>query len=337
MSFFKENIPLLPYNTFSVEVTAPWFANFQTTEELYQIIEECKAKHLTFFVLGGGSNIIFTGNFRGVIIHPTSQDIMRESKNLIIAEAGVNWDNFVRWCADNSLAGLENLAYIPGTVGASPVQNIGAYGAEAGNCIKWVEYLDCDTMELKQIENKDCKFGYRDSIFKRELKGKTVITRVAFELSNNFDPTTAKLDYGDLKKEVESLPGGITLHNIIEAVTKIRKEKLPDPKDLGSAGSFFKNPVISSQEFEQLRIKYPNAPHYILADGNVKVPAAWLIDTAGWKGYREGAVGVHKNQALVIVNYGGGSAADILGLSSKIQKDVVEKFGISISMEVNVL
>ncbi len=336
MSLFNQNVSLLPYNSFSLEVNTPLFASYSNNNELIEIIKECKAKELPFFVLGGGCNIIFTGCFKGVIIHPISNQISM-TDNLVIAEAGVEWDTFVEWCVERGLSGLENLSYIPGSVGASPVQNIGAYGAEAANTIEWVEYLDTQTMEFKQISNQACEFGYRESIFKQSLRGRAVITRVAFRLNPDFDPNRAKLDYSDLRTMVESMEGGITLRNIREAVTAIRKSKLPEPKELGNAGSFFKNPGILIEQFEALKLQYPNIPSYPVDSTTIKVPAGWLIDTAGWKGYRDGSVGVHTKQALVLVNYGGATSSDILELAGRIVADVEQKFGITISLEVNVL
>lgn len=335
MTFLSSNIDLLPYNTFGVAVEAHFFASFSTIEELRNIVGECKDRALEWYVLGGGSNILFTGNFRGVLIHPLSDKITAQG-NLIIAEAGVEWDYFVKWCTSNGYCGVENLAYIPGTVGASPVQNIGAYGAQVSDTIEWVEYLDTEDMTLKRVKNSDCSFGYRDSIFKGELKGRAIITCVAYRLNQNFTAQCAKLDYGDLRSRVESMEGGITLENIRQAVTAIRREKLPEPSEIGSAGSFFKNPVIPIEQFNSLQLVYSDIPSYT-AEGGIKVPAGWLIDRAGFKGYREGAVGVHPRQALVLVNYGGGTADEILSLADKIITTVAEKYNITISMEVNVL
>lgn len=335
MAIFSTQTPLGTYNTFGIEATAAYFATWHDTASLIDIVGKCRERGLEFRILGGGSNTILTGDFCGVIIHPVSSKISIEG-DLVIGEAGVEWDALVGWCVERALAGLENLSYIPGTVGASPVQNIGAYGAEAGDSIEWVEYLDINTMQIKQIAGCECQFGYRESIFKKELKNRAVVTRVAYRICGEFDPASAQLDYGDLRTKVEAMPGGITLKNIRSAVTEIRRSKLPDPEEIGNAGSFFKNPVVSTAKFEELRSKHPDIASYP-AEGGVKIPAAWMIERAGWKGFRDGQVGVHDRQALVIVNYGGATATDILMLARRIQSDVKIKYGVEISMEVGVL
>ncbi len=335
MNFFDKNISLLPYNTFGVSFCAKFFATFSTNCQLLDLINECKAAKCEWWVLGGGSNILFTTKYQGAVIHPISTNI-EQNGELTIADAGVEWDDFVEWAVQNGLSGVENLSYIPGSVGACPVQNIGAYGAQVSDVIKWVEYLDTDTMEFKTIEGTSCEFGYRESIFKGSLRGRAIITRVAFGLKSDFDAAEAKLDYGDVRSVVEAMEGGATLRNIREAVTSIRKSKLPEPSEIGNAGSFFKNPVVNAEKFEELRSKYPDIPSYSAPDG-VKIPAGWLIDRAGFKGYREGAVGVHEKQALVLVNYGGGTAEEILGLATKIITTIEERYGVTISMEVNIL
>lgn len=336
MTFLTSNIDLLPYNTFQVCATAHFFANFSSIENLRAIITECKERALNWYVLGGGSNILFTDSFEGVIIHPTGKDIEIDSSGLIIAQSGVIWDDFIEWTIEHGYCGIENLSYIPGTVGASPVQNIGAYGSQAADAIEWVEYFDTESMTLCTISNSDCEFGYRESIFKGSLKDRVIITRVAYRLSKDFTPQSAKLDYGDLRSKVETMQGGISPINIRTAVTEIRRSKLPEPDEVGNAGSFFKNPIVTTQKFEELQRQYPEIPSYPAPDG-VKLPAGWLIDKAGFKGHREGFIGVHPKQALVLVNYGGGTAHDILSLAEKIIAKVQKDFGVEISMEVNIL
>ncbi len=336
MKILSQNIDLMPYNTFKVACKALFFAEFSSVEELKNAVNFARNENLPWYVIGGGSNVLFASDFRGLIIHPTSQKIEEGEENIVIAESGVEWDDFVEWSVENGYHGLENLSYIPGSVGASPVQNIGAYGSQAADSIEWVEYLDTQSMTIERIENKACGFGYRDSIFKRELKGRAIITRVAYRLTKNFNKDMAKLDYGDLRSMVENMEGGATLRNIRAAVTAIRKSKLPEPSEIGNAGSFFKNPVVSHEKFEQLKSIYPNIPSYD-AEGGVKIPAGWLIDQAGFKGHRDGNVGVHAKQALVLVNYGGGTAKEILALADKIIKTIEEKYGVTIAMEVNVV
>ncbi len=335
MTFFNKNFSLVKLNTFGIDFTAKLFATFSTKSELLKLISHCKEKNLEWWVLGGGSNILFTGAFSGVVIHPNSTKI-EQIEELSIADAGTPWDYFVEWAVEHDLYGAENLSYIPGSVGACPVQNIGAYGAQVADIIEWVEYLDTEDMEFKQIMGNQCKFGYRESIFKQELKSKAIITRVAFRLKTGFTVNDAKLDYGDVRSIVEAMEGGVTLRNIRETVTSIRKSKLPEPTEIGNAGSFFKNPVVSLEKFEELQQKYPDIPSYS-ADSGVKIPAGWLIDRAGFKGYREGNVGVHQKQALVLVNYGEGTAKEILALASKIIGAIEELYGVSVTMEVNVL
>ncbi|CDN33047.1 UDP-N-acetylenolpyruvoylglucosamine reductase [Mucinivorans hirudinis] len=333
---FQQNISLKPLTTFGFDVACRYFTQFNTDEELKEIIRCCREQSLEWFVLGGGSNIIFSRDFDGVVIHPTADQIAVK-EGVVVVDAGLRWDDFVEWSVDNDLSGVENLSYIPGSVGASPVQNIGAYGAEVAQTIEYVECLDIETLEVTRIANCDCKFGYRESVFKNRLKGKVIVLRVAFKLSceHHFN-----IEYGDVKQEVEKL-GGVNLHNIRAAITKIRRQKLPDPQVEGNAGSFFKNPVIPAERVKLLLKTYPLMPHYPILDSRFsifdeKIPAGWLIDTAGWRGFRRGDAGVHPRQALVLVNYGNAKACDILELANDIVEDVETKFGITLEMEVNV-
>ncbi len=335
MNTFLADVDLTPYNTFGFAATARYFVTLHTSEEFCQTISFCREQGLPWYVLGGGSNVIFRGDYDGVIVRIGGEKISREGE-LVVVEGGREWPAFVEWAVENGLCGIENLAYIPGTVGASPVQNIGAYGAQVSDVIEWIEYFDTVAMQLRTIVAEECEFGYRDSIFKRELRGRAIITRVAFRLSEDFDPLRAKLDYGDLRAEVQAMEGGVTLLNIAAAVTHIRKSKLPEPSEVGNAGSFFKNPVVSESDFRRLQAQYPEIPYYASAQG-VKIPAGWLIEKAGFKGVRDGAVGVHPKQALVLVHYGGGVAGDVLSLAKKIIETIAEKFGVHIDMEVNVL
>lgn len=345
MIAISENHPLLPYNTFGLEATAAYWGEFGNTDALRELLDFCREKELPWYVISGGSNVILTGHFPGMILHPVSKGIEILDSHfatndgghatLVKADAGVEWDDFVAWTVERNLGGIENLSYIPGYVGASPVQNIGAYGAEVKDTIQWVEYLDTETLELREIAAEDCRFGYRESIFKHELRGKAIVTAVVFRLTPVQDGGyTYNIGYGDLHDRVMDL--GLSLEHIREAVTAIRKEKLPDPAVNGNAGSFFKNPMIPSTQFESLKAKYPDIPSYPAPEGLIKVPAAWLIDRAGWKGFRAETVGVHPKQALVVINLGGATAHDILALGRRIIEDIHQKFGIEISMEVNI-
>lgn len=330
--FFKNNISIQNYNTFGLDAKVDYFVEPENIEELKAALKFCADRKLKFFILGGGSNIIFNGDYHGMVIHLIECGIER-CGDILVASAGVVWDDLVSYSVEQGLQGLENLSAIPGSVGAAPVQNIGAYGAESGDWILWVEYLDTQTMEVCRIDGRDCEFGYRDSIFKRSLGGgRAVILRVAFKLNTVHD---FRIGYGDLMREVE-LRGGESLENIRAAVIAIRASKLPDPSELGNAGSFFKNPIVDATLAAKIREKHPDLTSYN-TDCGVKIPAGWLIDRAGWKGFRDGAVGVHDRQALVIVNYGGATATQILELASKIQEDIRQRFGIDIDMEVNVL
>lgn len=340
------NIDLKSYNTFGLKATARYWSQYTNGQNLIQTINFCKSNNLEWYVLSGGSNIILTDNFTGVYIHPVGNGIellkndIDDSRSTIIADAGVNWDKFVEYCVERQLWGVECLSLIPGLVGASPVQNIGAYGSEASDHIVWVEYLDTKDMMIKKIDVKDCEFGYRTSIFKNKLKGRAIVTRVAFEL-NDKKPESLNLNYGLLLKTIES-KGEVSLKNIRESIIEIRTQKLPDPKTLGNAGSFFKNPVVSSAKARSMIENYPQMPYYVVSDNMdlTKIPAGWLIEKAGWKGYKtapNGGVGVHSEQALVLINHGDGTAQDILDLAQRITADIESKFGIKLEMEVNIL
>ena len=334
----KNNVNLQPYNSFGFKVVARHFVEINHEKDLILLIQQDVFKTNKYLILSGGNNILFTqDSFDGIVVYMNTKGIERilEDENSVVvrAQAGEEWPEFVRLMVSKGYYGIENLAHIPGKVGAAPVQNIGAYGMELKD-----SFLQCETIELatgdKRIfHHDDCHFGYRQSIFKSELKGQYIITSVDFLLKKK---ASLHLDYGNIKTYLEQ--NGITdptLQQLHDAICTIRDTKLPDVKQIGSAGSFFKNPVIERTKFEALRKDYPNMPHYDEPDGNVKVPAGWLIEQAGWKGWRDEHVGVYKKQALVLVHFGGGSGKDILELSQKIQKSVEAKFGIQITPEVN--
>lgn len=330
------NHPLRDLNSFHVEERAERVITFDQKEDLEQIFAEGHTLD-NWYVLGGGNNILFTRRFGGTLIKPVGKNITikanLDDSVIVEAEAGVEWDDMVEWSVERELWGMENLSLIPGTVGAAPVQNIGAYGAEAKDVIERVHYYDAKERRHHTMGNAECRFAYRDSIFKHELRGKAIITSVEFRLSKSQQPS---LGYGDLAKEVEAR-GRVTLKNIREAVCSIRRSKLPDTAVLGNAGSFFKNPIVNKDVSERLKQEYENMPVYPVSEQNCKLAAGWLIDQAGLKGYRQGNVGVHERQALVLVNFGGATGEEVISLSELVRERVKEKFGITIDPEVNIL
>ncbi|MBE6200365.1 MAG: UDP-N-acetylmuramate dehydrogenase [Rikenellaceae bacterium] len=330
------NHPLRDLNSFHVEERAERVITFDQKEDLEQIFAEGHTLD-NWYVLGGGNNILFTRRFGGTLIKPVGKNITikanLDDSVIVEAEAGVEWDDMVEWSVERELWGMENLSLIPGTVGAAPVQNIGAYGAEAKDVIERVHYYDAKERRHHTMGNAECRFAYRESIFKHELRGKAIITSVEFRLSKSQQPS---LGYGDLAKEVEAR-GRVTLKNIREAVCSIRRSKLPDTAVLGNAGSFFKNPIVNKDVSERLKQEYENMPVYPVSEQNCKLAAGWLIDQAGLKGYRQGNVGVHERQALVLVNFGGATGEEVISLSELVRERVKEKFGITIDPEVNIL
>lgn len=328
--------PLRQRNSFHVEEQAERLIEFDREEDLDLIFG--KGRPERWYVLGGGNNILFTRRFEGTLIKPaaTGITVIGEDTDTVTlrAEAATDWDRMVAWCVERGLWGAENLSLIPGTVGASPVQNIGAYGAEAAGIIYRVHLYDTLRREHATLEKADCRFAYRDSIFKHELRGRTVITAVELRLGKHPAPNLA---YGDLKAQVEAR-GGASIANIRDAVCAIRRSKLPDPDTLGNAGSFFKNPVVDNATAERLREEDPAYPVYpVSAHGMCKLAAGWLIDRAGLKGFRMGRVGVHERQALVLVNFGGATGDEVIALARYVQKRVFDSFGVRIEPEVNIL
>lgn len=329
-------INLASRNSFHVEQSARRLIEFDCEEDLLSIFGREPIGR--WMVLSGGNNILFTEDYDGVLLTPVSQRIEPVEENdervVVRVGAGVEWDDLVAWAVERGLWGLENLSLIPGKAGAAPVQNIGAYGAEAKDVIRSVRFYDTMEGAMRTLGREECAFGYRESIFKQELKGRVVITEIEIELSKRANP---RLGYGDVEREVERL-GGATLVNIREAICSIRRSKLPDTAVLGNAGSFFKNPVVERAVAERLLADYPEMPHYAAADpAKVKLAAGWLIDRAGLKGYREGAVGVHERQALVLVNHGGATGGEVIALARKVQAVVKQTFGVEIDTEVNIL
>lgn len=328
--------PLRQRNSFHVEEQAERLIEFDREEDLDLIFG--KGRPERWYVLGGGNNILFTRRFEGTLIKPAATGITVIGENAdtvtLRAEAATDWDRMVAWCVERGLWGAENLSLIPGTVGASPVQNIGAYGAEAAGIIYRVHLYDTLRREHVTLEKADCRFAYRDSIFKHEMRGRTVITAVELRLGKHPSPNLA---YGDLKAQVEAR-GGASIANIRDAVCAIRRSKLPDPDTLGNAGSFFKNPVVDNATAERLREEDPACPVYpVSAHGMCKLAAGWLIDRAGLKGFRMGRVGVHERQALVLVNFGGATGNEVIALARYVQDRVFDRFGVRIEPEVNIL
>lgn len=330
-------ISLKPFNTFGIDVTAQKFVQVESVEDLKDLLKNNYASEI--FVLGGGSNMLLTKNIDKTVAHINLKgiEILQESGNevLIKAMAGESWHRFVLYCLDNGLGGLENLSLIPGNVGTSPIQNIGAYGVELKDTFEECTALNVQTLELKKFNKEECKFGYRDSVFKNAEKGKYIITDVTFRLTRNKHKLNTA--YGAIGVFLEEQ--GIEepdIKDISNAVIQIRQSKLPNPKELGNSGSFFKNPIVTKDLLKNIQKSYPEVPFYEVDSEHVKIPAGWLIDRAGLKGTREGDAGVHKKQALVLVNYGDASGKDILQLAEKVQQKVKDLFGVEIEPEVNI-
>ena len=334
----KTNVSLKPFNSFGFDAVAKYFVEINDVDALCRLVTAPEFKKEKHLILSGGNNVLFQeAYFDGIIVHINTKgiEILEEHDNDVIvrAQAGEDWPDFVRFCVSKGWHGIENLAHIPGKVGAAPMQNIGAYGMELKDSFMQCEAIELTTGEKRVFSKEECCFGYRESIFKSELKGQYVITSVDFLLKKE---APLHLEYGNIKAYLEQ--NGIedpSLQQLHDTICAIRDTKLPDVKQIGSAGSFFKNPVISAEQFEALQKEYPNIPHYPDAEGMVKVPAGWLIEQAGWKGWRDEHVGVYDKQALVLVHYGEGKGEDIVELAHKIQDSVEKKFGIRISPEVN--
>ncbi|MCY1403653.1 UDP-N-acetylenolpyruvoylglucosamine reductase [compost metagenome] len=331
-----ENLSLKPFNTFGVDVRARLFAEAHDDHQVRQGLALVAERGLPLMVLGGGSNLLLTRDVDALVLHMVSRGvrILTDDGDRVVveAEAGEVWDSFVRWSLAEGLAGLENLSLIPGTVGAAPMQNIGAYGVELKDVFAGLIAMDRQNGELREFSLEECAFAYRDSRFKRE-PGRWLILRVRFALARK---AHLHLDYGPVRQRlVEEGISSPTPADVARVICAIRCEKLPDPAVLGNAGSFFKNPLVSAAVAERLRQRYPDLVAYPQGDGQIKLAAGWLIDRAGWKGYREGAAGVHAQQALVLVNYGGASGSQLFALAERIRLDILERFGVELEMEPN--
>jgi UDP-N-acetylmuramate dehydrogenase len=338
MMIYK-NVSLKKYNTFGLDYKADCLIHVKNEHEAIELFNGNIAWNKPLLILGSGSNILFTCDFKGTIVYPEISGINIEEQDLnkgeviVSAGAGIIWDDFVAWTVENGFGGLENLSLIPGKVGATPVQNIGAYGVEVKDQIVKVKTLDVNNGTIRVFENNECEFGYRNSIFKKSKKGRYFVIRVSYRLSIN---PQLNLRYDSLKEEVNKL-GTETLQNTRQAVINIRRIKLPDPQITGNAGSFFKNPVVKKSVAESLKSIYPGLPVYPEHEGYMKLASGWLIDECGWKGKRSGDAGVHDKQALVLVNYGNATGKEIYNLSEEIKKSVSDKFGIDLEREVEVI
>jgi UDP-N-acetylmuramate dehydrogenase len=341
----QENISIKAYNTFGISVYANLFAKFNSIAELAELLEFSAGKtqtpnhKLQTLILGGGSNILFTHDFNGMVLKNEIMGIktVREDEHHVYVQAGAgeNWHGFVEYCLGHGLAGVENLSLIPGNVGASPMQNIGAYGVEIKDVFYSLEAYHIKDRRLVNFTLNDCEFGYRESIFKKRFKDEFVITDVTYRLNRIPD---FNISYGAIGQELEKMGvKDLSIRAISQAVINIRSSKLPNPAEIGNAGSFFKNPEIESGQFETLKDKYPAIVGYQLANGNVKLAAGWLIEQCGWKGFRRGDAGCHEKQALVLVNYGNATGKEIYELSEEILHNVEEKFGVRLEREVNII
>lgn len=335
-----ENVSLKPYNTFGIDVSARYFVEISHLEEYVQLIRERNYAHLPHLFVGGGSNLLLTQDVDALVVKVafTGIEVIDETDAYVLvkAGAGVVWHDFVQYTVDHHWAGLENLSLIPGTVGAAPMQNIGAYGVEIKDTFEYLDALDLETLSVERFDALACQFGYRESYFKHAGKGRFLIVSVCFKLAKKPSPQTS---YGAIKDVLASKgivhPG---IRDVADAVISIRQSKLPDPKEIGNSGSFFKNPTVSAEEAIRLQTSFPGIPHYAVPGStDVKFPAGWFIEQAGWKGFRSGDAGVHVNQALVLVNYGQATGSQIKELSEQIKASVLAKFGVPLETEVNII
>lgn len=341
----EENKPLDDLNTFGLKVGTQYFVEVNSVQDFVDLMQTEIYKNNKKLILGGGSNILFTDCVNGLVVKNSIKGISviseTETEVIVKANAGEVWHEFVLWCIERNYAGIENLSLIPGLVGAAPMQNIGAYGVEIKDVFQELEAINIENGEAVKFNLTDCEFGYRESVFKNKCKDKFLITSVTFKLTKLSSPKALykfKTDYGDIKNTLSEMRAyDLSIKAVSDAVIKIRNSKLPNPKELGNAGSFFKNPSISKTQFDELVLKYPVMPSYPQKDGSIKIPAGWLIEQCGWKGKVVGNTGSHKSQALVLVNYGNASGKEIWNLAIEIQKSVKEKFGIEILPEVNVV
>lgn len=330
---------LKPYNTFGIDVKAKYFTEIHSIDELKEALSDKEHRSEGLLILGGGSNVLFTADYNGLVIRNCLKgiDIIEKNKENVFVKvaSGEVWHDFVMFCVDHGYSGVENLSLIPGSVGASPMQNIGAYGVEIKDTFYSLDAVDVNTLETVTFNHSDCHFGYRESVFKHEFRNRYFITSVTFKL--NLHPVL-NTTYGAINQELEkqniTSPG---IRDVSNAVIHIRRSKLPDPAILGNAGSFFKNPEITPDEYQRIKELFPNVVAYPLSDGNYKLAAGWLIEQCGWKGKRVGNTGSHKDQALVLVNYGQAKGNEIQELAFEIRKSVHDKFGVWINPEVNVI
>lgn len=338
MAILQEHTSLKPYNTFGIPVNAHYFADIVQEQDLVDLLQSPLIKQQPLLILGGGSNVLFTKDFDGLVIKlsiPGISSVVNGTEVIVTAGAGVVWNDLVNYCVQHGFAGVENLSLIPGTVGASPIQNIGAYGVELKDVFLSCVAYQIATGAVRSFNFQECKFGYRDSIFKNELKGQYIITSVSFRLS-----TAAQINtqYGAIQEELKNQNiTAPTIADVSAVVSKIRVSKLPDPSTIGNAGSFFKNPVIDNEQFDQVVQQFPDVVNYPAANGKVKLAAGWLIEQCGFKGKVAGKTGTWKNQALVLVNHGGATGQEVYSFSEQIINAVDAKFGVKLEREVNIL
>lgn len=336
---FISNYSLKSLNTFGIEATSKLFVSVNSVNQIKELLESTEFKSNTHLILGGGSNLLLTNNFDGLVIKNELQgiEVINENDSIVYVKcsAGVVWHEFVMWCINKNYGGIENLALIPGCTGASPMQNIGAYGVEIKDTFFELEAIELATGSLRKFTKSDCEFGYRESVFKRKLKNQFIITSVTFALSKT---PTFHMEYGAIKQELDLMRvNEVSIKAIAQAIINIRSSKLPNPKEIGNAGSFFKNPEVDEVTYLRLKNEYQNLVAYPLENKNYKLAAGWLIEQSGLKGYRDGDAGVHKLQALVLVNYGNATGNQIFDLSTHVLETVKKKFGVILEREVNII
>ena len=334
-----ENYPLLKLNTFGIDVKAKYFTSINTINELIELTNTNVFKDLELLILGGGSNILFTKDFDGLVIlnNIKGKEIIDQNQQSIFLKigAGENWHELVMYCVDNGWGGIENLSLIPGNTGTAPMQNIGAYGVEIKETFIELEALEISSGKIVKFNNSDCEFGYRESVFKNKMKNQYIILNITLELKKN---PVLNINYGDVKAILESQNiKNPAIKEVSNAIISIRQSKLPDPKKIGNSGSFFKNPIVSLNQLELIKKKYPNVVNYEINENEFKIAAGWLIERAGWKGKKFNNYGIHEKQALVLVNYGLANGMEIFELSEKIILDIKDKFGITLEREVNII